>query len=444
MYVNYRYEIPESFWSLFRSGNRDVYIEALLQINDEYEYNNYFLSKEVCLEILGDFYTQKQILLQAEDSESELDMLETPAARILNWLVRARWLKKVEDYQSLVTHIVIPDYAAVFLEAFEKLTREGMEDTEIYIQNVYATLYSFQNNPGLNTAMLRTALVNTRKLNKALQDMLHNMDRFYGELMEQTDYKELLNRHLDGYVEEIVRKKYHILKTSDNFYLYKMDIKKCLSRMREDDTVYERIREEGMELLDRIERCFDDIEKRIANMDRENTKYIRATVTRLHYLLSGETDTKGLVIRLLDQLGRDGKEERRIRQTAGKMNLSLFEVLSEKSLYKKRRPRQDFASRLEREEESKELSRDDVLKLNRIHTRYTRQQIEAFIEAHMQKECMRLEDIQVQNDDDFEKIILAYDYSTKHDSKYQVLQEEGTVISGPYRYPKLTFVRRKI
>ena len=28
---------------------------------------------------------------------------------------------------------------------------------------------------------------------------------------------DLLKEHLDGYVEEIVRKKYHILKTSDNF-----------------------------------------------------------------------------------------------------------------------------------------------------------------------------------------------------------------------------------
>lgn len=30
----------------------------------------------------------------------------------------------------------------------------------------------------MNLAMLKTALVNTRKLNKALQDMLHNMDKF--------------------------------------------------------------------------------------------------------------------------------------------------------------------------------------------------------------------------------------------------------------------------
>ncbi|MFR1037697.1 MAG: Wadjet anti-phage system protein JetA family protein [Clostridium sp.] len=31
-----------------------------------------------------------------------------------------------------------------------------------------------------------------------------------------------------------MRKKYHILKTSDNFYLYKTDIKKWISQMRQD------------------------------------------------------------------------------------------------------------------------------------------------------------------------------------------------------------------
>jgi len=55
--------------------------------------------------------------------------------------------------------------------------------------------------------------------------MLHNMDKFFASLLEQKSYEDLLRDHLEGYVEEIVKKKYHILKTSDNFYLYKTDIK---------------------------------------------------------------------------------------------------------------------------------------------------------------------------------------------------------------------------
>lgn len=45
--MKFAYDIPDSFWSLFRSMNRELYMEALLKINEEYEYNNYYLSKSM-------------------------------------------------------------------------------------------------------------------------------------------------------------------------------------------------------------------------------------------------------------------------------------------------------------------------------------------------------------------------------------------------------------
>ena len=456
-----RFEIPDRFWGLFRSVNREVYIEALLVINEEYQYSNYFLTRETCIQILSDLYTKKRIRLQREEDETEFDMLETPSLRILRWLLKAGWLKKIEDYHTLATHIVIPDYAAIFIEAFERLNSEE-DETEIYIQNVYATLFSFRNDSRANISMLRTALVNTRRLNKALQDMLHNMDKFFGRLLEQKSYGELLKEHLEGYVEEIVQKKYHILKTSDNFYIYKTDIKKCLREMRDDEEWLEQIRERAkmmgdnredvVELIELIERGFDDIEHRISNMDKEHTKYVRATVTRLNYLLSGETDTKGLVIQLLNQLSeanvRESADsqysyEEMLRLTGAKMNLSLLKMISEQSLYKRRKGRKDFISQMALEEETEDLKREDVLKLNRIQTRYSKKQIEEFVESHMQGDIMDASRLNVTDEETFEKLILAYDYCTRRSSKYMAVEEEPKMIeNGQYRYPALRFVRR--
>ena len=449
------YEIPDTFWSLFRSVNREIYIESLLCINQEYEYSNYFLTREVCLQILNDMNTQKRIRLEREESETELDLLETTSSRILNWLVKTGWLKKMEDYTSLTTNIVIPDYAAIFIEAFEKLSSQELEETDIYIQNVYATLYSFQNNPKVNLNMLRTALVNTKKLNKALQDMLHNMDKFFERLLDKKTYGELLREHLDGYVEEVVRKKYHILKTSDNFYIYKMDIKKCLREMRENDEWIESVRarakaagdekEDVLEILDQIERGFDDIEHRIANMDKEHTKYVRATVTRLNYLLSGETDTKGLVVQLLNKMSEEPEQmEEIITETGKRMNLSLLEILSEKSLYKRRKSRKDFISQLLPDETTGDLDKDDILRLNRIQMRFSKKQIEEFIENNMEDEVMDASKINIADEEEFEKLILAYDYSTRKNSRYMVLEEEPEMVEKDgYRYPALRFVKRR-
>ncbi|MGF0032452.1 Wadjet anti-phage system protein JetA family protein [Bariatricus sp. SGI.154] len=453
-----RQEIPDTFWSLFRSVNREIYIEALLCINEEYQYSNYFLTREVCIQVLSDMNAKKRFELQWEEGETRIDMLETPSSRILNWLLKTGWLKRIEDYNTLVTNIVIPDYAAVFIEAFERINSEDLEETDIYIQNVYATLFSFQNDPRANLSMLRTALVNTRRLNKALQDMLHNMDKFFGRLLDQEFYGDLLKEHLDGYVEEIVRKKYHILKTSDNFYIYKMDIKKCIREMRENEEWIEKVRKRSkmmgdtkddvLDLLDLIERGFDDIEHRISNMDKEHTKYVRATVTRLNYLLSGETDTKGLVVQLLNRMSAAPSGEEReeiIRETGAKMNLSLLEMLSEKSLYKRRKGRKDFISQMAADEAMEDLDKEDVLRLNRIQMRYSKEQIEEFIENRMEDEIMDAAKVDITEEEDFEKLILAYDYSTRKNSKYMVLEEETEMVErAGYKYPALKFVRRRV
>ena len=139
------------------------------------------------------------------------------------------------------------------------------------------------------------------------------MDKFFERLLDQESYGELLREHLDGYVEEIVKKKYHILKTSDNFYIYKMDIKECLRDMRENEEWIESIRQKA-KAVRRYERgCVRSagsdrdgdlmtLNTESANMDREHSKYVRATVSRMNYLLSGETDTKGLVVQLLNKI----------------------------------------------------------------------------------------------------------------------------------------------
>lgn len=445
-------EIPDRFWSLFRSVNRETYIEALLKLNEEYEYNSYFLSREVCIQVLADYFAQRKITIKQEEEEDEIDALEPPATRILNWLVRAGWLRKLDDYNTLVTNIVIPDYAAIFIEAFEHLFNEEENETEVYIQNIYAILFSFKNDPRASVSLLHTALVNTRKLNKALQDMLHNMDKFFASLLEKRFYGDLLKEHLEGYVEEIVKKKYHILKTSDNFYLYKTDIKRWINEMREDYDWMEQTasRSQGsvdetqlVRTLDDIERGFDEIERRIANMDREHMKYVSATVGRLNYLLNNDDDTKGLVIQLLNHMAYEEDISDSLSRISSRMNLSALEVISEKSLYKKRKPRIDFTEGLEDVEESKELTREDILRLNRLGSRYSKKEIEDFIFERMTSGTAQITDDTVQSDQDFEKLILAYDYAIRRNSAFAVKEEDGDLIdNGRYKYPKLIFTRK--
>ena len=101
-------------------------------------------------------------------------------------------------------------------------------------------------------------------------------------------------------------------------------------------------------------------------MDQEHTKYVRATVARLNYLLNEDRDMLGLMVQLLNRIAEGDETEQRIRQTALRMNLSDIQVLSGESLYKRRKPRADFAGSLKPDEEVRELERREVLRLNKI------------------------------------------------------------------------------
>ena len=453
--TNHFLEIPDSFWSLFRSKNRQIYIDALLQVNEEYQYSNYYLSREICIQTLSDYFAKQKVTLEQEEAEDDFDLLEPLSTRIVNWLLRTGWLRKVEDYHSMTVNIVIPDYAAMFVDTFVHLSGEDEDETQVYIQNVYAILFAFKNDPRSNISLLKTALVNTRKLNKTLQDILHNMDKFFSSLLEQKFYGDLLKEHLDGYVEEIVRKKYHILKTSDNFYLYKADIKKWLGEMRQNLPWLEQVCVRNKQLrgkeiqvnelikqIDMIERGFDDIEHRIINMDKEHTRYIRATVTRLQYLLNKEDNMKGLVIQLLNHLSEsEEQEEQEIGKISSLMNLSQMTIISEKSLYKRRRTKQDFVEGLLPEEETEELTGEEILKLNKIKNRYSRREVEEFILRKMKDGRLEVTKDTISSTEHFEKLVLAYDSSTRKDSPYRV-KEQGIIDNGKYRYPNLVFERK--
>lgn len=453
-------EIPDSFWALFRSKNRQIYIEALLRINEEYQYSNYFLSKEICISTLNDYFTRNKITLEEDEEQDELEALEPVATRILNWLLKNHWLRKVDDYNNMTVYIVIPDYAAIFVDAFSHLAGEEEDETQVYIQNVYAILFAFRNDPRANIGLLKTALINTRKLNKSLQDMLHNIDKFFESLLKQDNYGDLLKEHLDGYVEEIVQKKYHILKTSDNFYLYKADIKKLLQEMRLNtewlDSVCKKNKQlRGIELtiediceqLDLIEKGFSDIEHRILNMDREHTQYIRATVTRLNYLLNTEDNMKGLVIQVLNSLSESQsseEKEEKIQKVRSIINLSYPAVLSQKSFYKRRKAKQNFADALLADEnQEEELSKEDILKLNKMKKRYSRQQIEAFVEEHMTNGQFVVSKEDITDNESFEKLVLAYDESIRKDSSFKVVNiGEELIDNGQFVYPEITFSKK--
>ncbi len=456
-------KISQQFWHLFHSKNRFIYIEALLIIYDEYLYNDYFLTKETCIQLISEHFSDRIIDITVDEEELDFESLkdvdanvEPMATRVLNRLLRFAWLKKVEDYSSFKTNIVIPDYASAFIEVFRKLSNPDSSETDIYIQNIYTNIYSFYYDNKAGIELLKTAKVNTTRLNRALQDMLHNMDEFFESLLQKDNYEELLQEHLDVYVEAIINKKYSLLKTSDNFYIYKNDIKKLLRFIQEDERrlhlleqkmtaegrKQEDIENEFMDIIYEIERGIINMENRIAHIDTEHSKYVRATVSRLEYLLSNDDSVQGNVIALLNLMSNDNNNEM-ISQVAATICINDNTIISADSFYKKRGKHKVFEETVEVEEEvEKELSKEEILRINRNKNRYSKAQIEQFILNQMDNGIYSTKEHLIENDEQFELLILAYDYSIRKSSPFHVVPgEKATITNGKYTYPDIIFER---
>lgn len=446
-------KIPEQFFGLFQSKNRFVYIEALLLIYDEYLYNDYFLTKETCIQILHDRFYNRILEFTEEEQESEPDVTEPVATRIFSRLLYFKWLRKVEDYTTFKTNIVIPDYASIFIETFQRIEEPGSNDTDLFIQNVYTNIYSFYHDKKAGIELLKTAVVNTSNLNRALQDLLHNMDKFFDSLLQQETYETLLEEHLYGYVEHIVDKKYGLLKTSDNFYIYKNDIKQLLRAIQEDETRIDLLKRkmvsEGRseldvqleieEMIDSVERGIGNMERRIAYIDAEHTKYVRATVRRLEYLLNNDDTLSGQIVTLLNKM-QHGPKDQLLDEVANQVGLHDMTVLQEGLMYKKRGKRKSFEDTVEEEVVATELSRDEILKANRKKHRYNQEQIENFVISRMTEGQFAVADAPIQSEEEFELLILAYDYGLRKKSPYRVTVNEETLLqSGNFTYPDVVF-----
>lgn len=448
------YNIPEQFWSLFKSRNRYIYMESLLLIYEEYLYNDYFLSKETCIQILADCFSNRLVDISADDTEEDVDKLEPIATRIFTKLVKFGWLRKIEDYGAFKTNVVIPDYASVFIETFQKINDPEADETDLYIQNVYTNIYSFYYDNKAGIELLKTAKVNTAKLNRALQDMLHNMDKFFEALLKQESYEELLQEHLNSYVDNIVNKKYALLKTGDNFYIYKNDIKTLLRKIREDEDrqfllkrkmmasgqTTEEVEAQMLEILDHIERGIANMEKRISRIDSEHSKYVRATVRRLEYMLNNDDNVKGNVVKLLGMMN-EKRKDKLLDKIAGAIRINDFTIISDNSMYKKRGKRKTFEDSIGIENQVEvDLTAEEILKLNKNKTRYSKAEIEEFIMDKMKQGIFCTDDYPITTESDFELLILAYDHSIRRKSPYKVrVEEQEIIVNGKYSYPRLTF-----
>lgn len=119
-------KIPNDFYKLFRTKNREAYMQFVTAIYEENNevYASLGLTQEECVLIIENTIEKSKIVWQEED---DMEEGETPDALfpsdspsgMLNHLIRWGWLKSDFDEKLNTCVISFPEYSQLYVELFK-------------------------------------------------------------------------------------------------------------------------------------------------------------------------------------------------------------------------------------------------------------------------------------------------------------------------------------
>lgn len=445
-------KIPNEFYKLFGTRNRDAYMQCLAAIYAENNevYASLGLTQEECRAIIEDTITRARIVWELEEEpeegeEPETMFLSDSPSGILNRFIRWGWLKSDFD-EKLNTYVIsFPEYSQLFAELFEKLQREDDSIERESILSIYSALFTYHSDSEKNNDILKAALRTSKSLGQLLSNMQDGMRAYFDELSGKKNFigiQQVL-------VEEINNsdsKKYAILTTTDSFYRYKEAVKELISRILnendlkreelvragiglEEGSVAQKRNQYSMEycedasrLVYQVEREFDLIERKYNKLIEQKTIFARRALARIHYILqegAGDDDSMMRLIRLLDS---GGKKEELLEELRQRIKFTApFKTVTDNSFSGRRdRSEGEFMPFVIGEEKAEQEMTDFVPK-----PLYTKKQLQSFKNENMRNGMFVTTGTTVRSVEDLEKLMFLWQEETGSRMKEDTVSIEG-------------------
>ena len=379
------------------------------------------------------------------DEEGELLTRSNMAFVCLRHLEEWGWLRKDYD-ESLNSYVVsFPEYSQLFVELFQRLYSEDSTKERESVLAVYSYLYTYSADKEKNNEILKSALQTSQSLFRMLSNMQEGMRGYFDELSRQRSFLGI-QEVLVNEINNSDSKKYAILTTTDSFYRYKEAVKELIDQnlsenearrqqfldqqvqlklqMESEESVpieytpkYRRLEravslcEEAMDIIYRIEREFDAIERRYNKLIEQKTVFASRAAARIRYILMEGAAEEDQTVTLVNLLNRSSCQEEILTKLADRMHLTeRFHVITERSLFRKRdSERGSFEPQaVVREEDQREDLDSFVLK-----PLYTGKEIAEFRRKNIKDGRFTVTRDTVQSIEDLEKLFFVWQDATE-------------------------------
>ncbi len=459
--MNLAGRIPREFYRLFASKYMDYYQQFLIGIYEESarSYSLLGLTEMECRSIMNERIAAQTLDWSEEqfDEEGELLTRANMASICLKHLEEWGWLRR--DYDETLDSYVVsfPEYSQMFVELFVRLHSEENTRERESVLALYSYLYTYSADKEKNNEILKSAFQTSRSLLQMLANMQEGMRGYFDELSRQRSFlgiQEVLVKEINNSDS----RKYAILTTTDSFYRYKEAVKELIdqnleeneSRRREflekkrklEEEAAEQLRragrqetetevrsqaaqrwefsyriksrrieravglcEEATNLLCRIEREFNAIERRYNRLIEQKTVFASRAAARIRYILMEGTMEEDRTAVLAKVLNQSGKREEILEKLSLGMKLTeRYRAVTGRSLYRRKdTEKSEFQPQAVMRGEEQEDLDGFILK-----PLYTRQEIEVFRRKNERNGVFIVTEDTVQSMEDLEKLFFVW------------------------------------
>jgi len=463
--------IPENFFSILASKNKDIYAIALEVLYQSLQNDEMTIRKDDFIRTLKDNASELVLRFDYEGEEDDIDSfvsasLPSKAAFITRRLEETGWIDIEINPETFEEQIALPSYAIQFLTLIHEVVSSNEAQYTSIVHSTYSELkLEDEERDEFMYATLLRVYENTRKLRTELVTLGHSIRIFQHRLGQVFSTNKVLSDYFDEYKTRISDRLYHPLKTFDSVAKFRRHITNILQKWLHDEDIRHQLvsqsliysrhkdkraaEEDIIEKINYITDMYEQLSRMVEDIDLKHSEYTRASATKILYLNNTDKTIKGHLENIFKHYGEAAQTGIGMTPilTAMQNSISLFEAgyLNPESVtlpvIRRYREEGEPLPIIDFEDVSKMLMQGF---LDETRNNFTNERIEAFMKmAFGDNKTVAIEDIPLPDYDAFILLILASVYKDDRNSFYDLEVATGHVRTGPYLLPKMTFVRRE-
>ena len=309
--------LPSGFFNLLAGGsNQEIYSSCLLLIYDQFEREiSYRMDRRRIRDVLSAWFFEQQIDLSFEEEEQK--SYTELANAVIRKMIQPNigWLEEETDDATLEKAVYMTENGLALAEFLRSVQRPEKEEYSAYIIQIYHTLRNpdlWEEHPYVNG--IRSISQYARSLSKSLKKLSTYIRKIIEKMILEETFESLTDNLIEyfdgGFVREFAR-----LTRQQNVYRYRGLIRAELERIRKDESLMERMREEcaseedctwqeAEEMLYEMflstnNFLFDDYERIMKDIKHKINVYLQVGIGRARFLRNREIDEKNDVERTI-------------------------------------------------------------------------------------------------------------------------------------------------